>query len=83
LRSRFTDLKILVGRWGLTGSIEDNREALLSAGADLVETTLVETRVELLAWLPVLAQQIADTSYPKQQKQESSKSGIGFANAIN
>jgi hypothetical protein len=77
LRSRFPDLKILVGRWGLrdigqapnstqqagAGStaetsnqagIDPMLASLQEAGADLVATTLLETRQQLSTLLPVL-----------------------------
>jgi len=57
LRSRFPRVKIVVGRWGLKGNIEQNLEQLKQAGADLVTTTLLETRDQVTAWLPVLAPQ--------------------------
>lgn len=44
LRARFPNLKIVVGRWGLKGNLDKNREHLLSAGADYFATTLQETR---------------------------------------
>jgi predicted PurR-regulated permease PerM len=56
LRARLPRAKILVGRWGLQGNLEQNQDQLREAGADEVETTLLETRDHLLAWLPVLAQ---------------------------
>jgi hypothetical protein len=57
LRARLPVAKIVVGRWGLKTSVEQNEEQLREAGADQVETTLLETRNHLHAWLPVLAQQ--------------------------
>jgi predicted PurR-regulated permease PerM len=57
LRARFPKMKIVVGRWGLKGKVEENQEQLRSAGADQVETTLLETRNHLVAWFPVLSQQ--------------------------
>src|SRR5581483_1760396 len=54
LRARFPDVKILIGRWGLKGDVEPNREQLREAGADLVAMTLAETRNQLSTWLPVL-----------------------------
>jgi len=54
LRARFPRVKIVVGRWGLKGNIEQNLEQLKEAGADLVTTTLLETRNQVTAWLPVL-----------------------------
>jgi predicted PurR-regulated permease PerM len=55
LRARLPKAKIVVGRWGLKSNVEQNQEQLLEAGADNVETTLLETRTHLTAWLPVLA----------------------------
>jgi predicted PurR-regulated permease PerM len=54
LRTRFPGMKILVGRWGLKGDVEQNREQLREAGADLMATTLAETRDQLSTWLPIL-----------------------------
>ena len=47
LRAEFPDLKILVGRWGFRGEIEQTRQSLVSAGADQVGTSLLETRDQL------------------------------------
>jgi predicted PurR-regulated permease PerM len=57
LRVRLPAAKIVVGRWGLRGNVQQNQEQLREAGADQVETTLLETRDHLNAWLPVLAHQ--------------------------
>jgi predicted PurR-regulated permease PerM len=76
LRSRFPDLKILVGRWGVReigqppnsipggdadragepqgNGIDPMVATLQEAGADLVATTLLETRQQLISLLPVL-----------------------------
>ena len=56
LRACLPAARIVVGRWGLKGDVEQNRDQLLEAGADQVETTLLETRTHLQAWLPVLDQ---------------------------
>jgi predicted PurR-regulated permease PerM len=56
LRACLPTARIVVGRWGLKGNVDENREQLLEAGADQVETTLLETRNHLQAWLPVLDQ---------------------------
>lgn len=53
LRGRFPKLKIMVGRWGLTGNLEKNRELLLAAGADHVSTTLQDARTQLARWIPL------------------------------
>jgi hypothetical protein len=57
LRARFAEVKIVVGRWGLMDGAETNREQLEDAGADLVATTLLETRSQLNSLLPILTQQ--------------------------
>jgi predicted PurR-regulated permease PerM len=54
LRARLPAARIVVGRWGLKGDLEQNQEQLLEAGADRVETALLETRTHLCTWLPVL-----------------------------
>lgn len=48
MRSRYPKLKIVVGRWGLQGNVERNRELLTSAGADYFATSLRETSTQLL-----------------------------------
>jgi hypothetical protein len=55
LRANLGDVKILVGRWGFNGDVQQAQEKLCQAGADHVETTLAESRNHLAAWLPVLA----------------------------
>lgn len=55
LRARFPKVKIVVGRWGLTGNVEANREQLQDAGADLTATTMLETRSQLTSLLSILA----------------------------
>ena len=44
LRARYPDVKILVGRWGSRQGTEENWEVLLSAGADHVSGSVLETR---------------------------------------
>ncbi len=55
LRSRFPELKIIVGRWGLNQDVEKKREQLLSAGADEFATTLDETRRQIETLAPLAA----------------------------
>jgi predicted PurR-regulated permease PerM len=55
LRARLPAARIVVGRWGLRGNVEQNEEQLRDTGADAVETTLLGTREHLNAWLPALA----------------------------
>jgi predicted PurR-regulated permease PerM len=61
LRSRFPNIKIVVGRWGLGGNGELLERQLKGAGADEVDMTLLETRRNLHVWHPVLA---AETVVP-------------------
>ncbi|MGH7322501.1 MAG: AI-2E family transporter [Candidatus Rokuibacteriota bacterium] len=51
LRQRFPDLRILVGRWGLAGNLEENQTLLAAAGADAVATSLLESRDQLIQTL--------------------------------
>jgi predicted PurR-regulated permease PerM len=52
LRSQCRELKIVVGRWGLHDEKDADREHLLAAGADYVETTVLDTRRALTqVWL--------------------------------
>jgi hypothetical protein len=44
LRSQCPELKIVVGRWGLHDEKDADRQDLLAAGADYVETTVLETQ---------------------------------------
>jgi hypothetical protein len=54
LRARLPGTRIVVGRWGLKANLEENEQQLREAGADQIETTLLETRIHLSTWLPVL-----------------------------
>jgi predicted PurR-regulated permease PerM len=56
LRSRFPELRLLVGRWGLTTTEEKQDKTLRDAGADYVRNSLVACRDDLVAWLPALAE---------------------------
>jgi predicted PurR-regulated permease PerM len=55
LRTRFPDLKILVGRWGLAAGPAEAGGALLAAGADAVATTLAESLEQIAAFVPLLS----------------------------
>ena len=44
LRSQYPELKIVVGRWGLHDEKDIDRRHLLAAGADYVETTVLDTQ---------------------------------------
>lgn len=55
LRAVSPDVKILVGRWGPPGLGGEGRETLLTAGADAVGATLLETRDQLYQLAPQLS----------------------------
>jgi predicted PurR-regulated permease PerM len=57
LRTCCSDLKIIVGRFGLKSPLDKNREQLQSAGANYVTFSLAETKKQILALLPVVAAQ--------------------------
>ena len=48
IRARFPEVKILVGRWGPYGDLEQSRAALGSTGADRIAGTLLDARDQLL-----------------------------------
>lgn len=54
LRKRFPAIKIIVGRWGLRTNHEGNMHRLQEAGADLMASTLLETRRQLRSLFPIL-----------------------------
>ncbi len=62
LRTRFPDLKILVGRWGLPGGAMEAGGALLAAGADAVATTLAESREQIAALVPIVSHRSASST---------------------
>jgi predicted PurR-regulated permease PerM len=47
LKSRFPQVKIVVGRFGLKGNIDKNREQLIDAGAVYVALTMAEAAAQL------------------------------------
>jgi len=55
LRTRFADLKILVGRWGATDDSGRIQDRLSSAGADFVAFTFEESRSQILPLIQVAA----------------------------
>jgi predicted PurR-regulated permease PerM len=57
LRSRFPDLKILVGRWMEASTVELDMDPFRASGADKVESTLLQMCQQLMTWLPVLEHQ--------------------------
>jgi predicted PurR-regulated permease PerM len=59
-RAQFPELKIVVSRPGPIENLEKTRQRLLAAGADVVATSLLETRAQLLPLIQVAnhAQQV-------------------------
>jgi hypothetical protein len=47
LKSRFADLKIVVGRWGEKEQLQQHREQLIDSGADYVGGSLSESTQQL------------------------------------
>ena len=47
LRAALPDVRILVGRWGPPSLADESTQGLRDAGADLVASTLAETRTYL------------------------------------
>jgi predicted PurR-regulated permease PerM len=47
LKARLPKVKLIVGRWGLLANLDRNRDDLQEAGADVIETGLIETRTHL------------------------------------
>jgi predicted PurR-regulated permease PerM len=56
LRAHYPNLRIIVGHWGLTTDRERVEQFLRQAGADHLSVTLVDTRDQIIAWLPVFNQ---------------------------
>ena len=54
LRTKFPQLKIVVGRWGGDEPTADGDKTLLANGADRVDPTLTGTRQDLEGWREVL-----------------------------
>jgi predicted PurR-regulated permease PerM len=61
LRSQCPELKIVVGRWGLHDEKDTDRRHLLAAGADHVETTVLDTQ-RALAQVGLTLESVQDAS---------------------
>ena len=64
LHTRFPELKIVVGRWGLAANVTDADGALAAAGADAVATTLAQSRQQIAALVPIVSQRAPSTASP-------------------
>lgn len=54
VRREFPAAKLMVGRWGLTEALDENRTRLMEAGADSVSASLAELKQQLGGWQGVL-----------------------------
>ena len=64
LRKHLPELKIVVGRWGLTSDVESNRKQISECGADFLGTTLEETSGQLLRLVQFLRPSPPHTAGP-------------------
>ncbi|MFL5242791.1 MAG: AI-2E family transporter [Gemmataceae bacterium] len=67
LRSRFPDLKMLVGRWGAKGDSGRIQDRLSSAGADYVGFTFEESRSQIVPLIQVAASPDAEPAGKKPE----------------
>lgn len=58
LITRFPELKLVIGRWGLEEDVEIATSDFVAVGADSVFTSMAATREHLTAWLPILNAQM-------------------------
>jgi len=70
IRARCPDVKILVGRWNFSGSLEYAQTSLTSVGADRIAVTLSEARDQLSQLVQLTAD---DSSLPAPKKRESNQ----------
>jgi hypothetical protein len=68
LRARFPELKILVCRWAPGSTDPTSLGHVREAGADVIATTLLETRHQLASLLPVLAQANTDPDHARRAR---------------
>jgi hypothetical protein len=74
LRARLPKARIVIGRWGLTTNVDQNRQRLRECGADQVDLTIQETRDQLRAWRPVLVFQ--ESNAPMHSSKDSKSQPI-------
>ena len=77
LRIRFPALKIVVGRWGFIGNIQEDRTRLLSAGANEVSMTLRDTHSHVLQLMPLLSTIAAQPSSNETQERSLLDESLG------
>ncbi|MGH7927304.1 MAG: hypothetical protein ACREQV_05880, partial [Candidatus Binatia bacterium] len=55
LRAVSSDIKIVIGRWGLSGDTDSIRESLVAAGADQIGRSLCQTRDQITNLRPFIS----------------------------
>lgn len=82
VRREFPTSKLMVGRWGLVNAVDENRDRLTEAGADMVSTSLAELKQHLSGWQGVLTD--AQPASPGEGAPKSGPGGgVGTATALN
>ena len=76
VRSKFPDLKLIVGRWGRGGDFLAETTAAERTGADWMDSTMVETHKRLADWFAVFSAQDSEG-----QERPWNPNAIGTPNA--
>jgi predicted PurR-regulated permease PerM len=71
LRTQFPDKHIIVGCWGLEADEKQDLDALLTAGADKVFSSIAQVRDHLLTWRPLLVKKDALEPFGKEKALQS------------
>jgi predicted PurR-regulated permease PerM len=70
LRARYPNLKLVIGRWGLSRGLEHNRQQLRRVGVHHVATTLSDTLRQIRSLLPSLVWQQSREDAPSSAAEE-------------
>lgn len=73
LRNEFPDLRIVVGLWGFTGELNGAGDSLLSAGADQIGTTLLQTRDQIGSLSQLISESTKDSSNSHRRSNSSKR----------
>ena len=77
VRTRFPDLKVIVGRWGRGGDFPNETAQAERTGADWMDSTLAETVKRLADWFAVFS-----ARDPEGNERPWNQGPIGTANAL-